>query len=527
MNASTFVRAAFCALVCISASFAWGPYTHWRFAYQVCQDSRIQTLVSRLGLSVAPKPPSIYNPIEVLSEGWGKEPPADIHHPSWTTFDTWGDFRKVWGDQGVRQISQITFEMLVHLVADACVPVSHSPAGDFFSNTYYEAKLEKDAEFSAFTDGGMAHGYGINQKDYATFEAFYNAYLNVHYQNVKSYTESFERACSVSGYGANIFQYEQAGLQLAREVIYWYLYCWYYQAWENPLKNSVKIRGSDPQFFSGSGVYSIDWGDGQKEILNVATDDVLYHQYQIYTADRRLPIKIQKASIRTYTKLEGYTPTDWSQQRTVVVSETTWTAVGSSYAFVNRGLWTTEWYREPYTPTDWSQWRWASRTIYDWDNYVFKGGIIPAVPQIAINAGGNEFVSSDNIRWLSDRYVTGGKAWTENAVIANTTDDYLYLAERFGAFAYAIPNIAAGNYVIDLKFAENYWDAVGERTFDINIEGKNAIAKYDICAAAGGPYKPTELFLGSSISDGACNIDFLDTGADCPKVCGIAVYKLK
>jgi hypothetical protein len=233
-------------------------------------------------------------------------------------------------------------------------------------------------------------------------------------------------------------------------------------------------------------------------------------------------------SIYTYEKLVGITPTDWSQRYTIVVSETTWTAVGSGLAYINKVPSHTEWFREPKSPTDWSEWHWASRTIFDWNQWVLKGGILERVPTIAINSGGEQYTATDGITWAADCFVDGGYYWSANASFDKTSDDFLYQSERFGNFAYTIPLKRPDYYVVQFKFSENWWDAAGQRVFNVAVEGQNHISGLDVYKSAGGKYTALDLFRGVDVTDGFCNIDFVDDAQpDFPKIGALAIYRVK
>ncbi|HOL73345.1 MAG TPA: malectin domain-containing carbohydrate-binding protein, partial [Bryobacteraceae bacterium] len=62
----------------------------------------------------------------------------------------------------------------------------------------------------------------------------------------------------------------------------------------------------------------------------------------------------------------------------------------------------------------------------------------------------------------------------------------LYRTERYGAFRYRF-DVPAGNYRVNLHFAEIFFSRPGERVFDVFINGQKALVNFDIVAAAGGP----------------------------------------
>ena len=104
------------------------------------------------------------------------------------------------------------------------------------------------------------------------------------------------------------------------------------------------------------------------------------------------------------------------------------------------------------------------------------------------------------------------------SAIANTNDGALYQAERFGDFTYAIP-VINGDYTLTLHFAEIYWDAPGQRVFDVFVEGTERISNLDIYAFAG---KDTayEITLPVKVNDGVLNLEFR-TDVDNAKLSGL------
>ena len=97
--------------------------------------------------------------------------------------------------------------------------------------------------------------------------------------------------------------------------------------------------------------------------------------------------------------------------------------------------------------------------------------------------------------WRADREYSEGawghagvsETWFTRKDIGGTTAGTmpLYRTVRFGdAFSYqfTVPN---GTYVVELHLAEIYHDEVGERVFDVDIEGQTVLANFDIIAAAG------------------------------------------
>ena len=179
---------------------------------------------------------------------------------------------------------------------------------------------------------------------------------------------------------------------------------------------------------------------------------------------------------------------------------------------------------------------------------------------IAINSGGGAYTRADGTLFEADTaasphrfYIAGqdGNAvFTDNDLIANTTDDALYQNQRFGwasasttdaddgRFGYAIKNadgsaLSAGSYEVVLHFAEIYTQpdnqgglsAAGQRQFNIGIEG-TTVANYDIWAAAGAGASATTLTRTVSVTDGTLDLAFWQGATQNPTVAAIEVWKI-
>ena len=110
----------------------------------------------------------------------------------------------------------------------------------------------------------------------------------------------------------------------------------------------------------------------------------------------------------------------------------------------------------------------------------------------------------------------GGNYSTTKPVDASAVSDpapaSVYQSERHGDFTCTIPNLVAGDgYTVRLHFAEIYFSSVGQRLFDVAINGQKVLNRFDIIAAAGGPCKAiTEPF--GAVADQKGNIVIGFTG---------------
>lgn len=125
-------------------------------------------------------------------------------------------------------------------------------------------------------------------------------------------------------------------------------------------------------------------------------------------------------------------------------------------------------------------------------------------------------------------YVNGnGGAYTGDA-IAGTADDGVYQWEHVwtgnGApgYRFTVPN---GRYQVTLKFAEIWHVEPAYRVFDVRIEGRTALANFDIFAAAGAHDKKVDKAFVVDVVDDEVTIDFVKGpgSIDWPKVSAIEV----
>ncbi len=106
---------------------------------------------------------------------------------------------------------------------------------------------------------------------------------------------------------------------------------------------------------------------------------------------------------------------------------------------------------------------------------------------LGINCGGTATGS-----WVADEDYNGGTANTVTATIntANVTNPapmYVYQTNRFGTCTYTVAGLTASTaYTVRLHFAETYWDAAGDREFNVSINGTQVLTDFDMFATAGG-----------------------------------------
>jgi beta-glucosidase len=93
--------------------------------------------------------------------------------------------------------------------------------------------------------------------------------------------------------------------------------------------------------------------------------------------------------------------------------------------------------------------------------------------------------------------------------IAGTKDPTLYQTELYGgsnAVGFYLNGLPNGTAQVTLKFAETYWTNVGQRVFDVAINGKTVLSKFDIVAAAGAPNTAVDETFTVPVMDGTITV---------------------
>jgi len=148
----------------------------------------------------------------------------------------------------------------------------------------------------------------------------------------------------------------------------------------------------------------------------------------------------------------------------------------------------------------------------------------PANPPHQISAGGPAVCP-----YAADTDFTGGKTsvhtvTVDTSAVLDPAPQQVYQSLRFGNFTYTIPGSVAGSsHRVRLHFAETFWTTVGQRLFNVNINGARVLTDYDIVAAAGGARKAVvEEFTVPADSNGQYVISF-STVRDNAAVSGIEI----
>src|SRR5499427_1440989 len=145
---------------------------------------------------------------------------------------------------------------------------------------------------------------------------------------------------------------------------------------------------------------------------------------------------------------------------------------------------------------------------------------------IRVNAGGPNYVDSLGQTWSADSGFNGGMTASTSNTISNTNDPTLYQTVRYGLgpssfdYTFRVPN---GNYNVVLKFAEIYWTGVGQREFNVGINGTQVLTNFDVVAAAAGAFKAIDKTFPVSATNGTITVQFSPGAADNPLVNAIQV----
>lgn len=108
---------------------------------------------------------------------------------------------------------------------------------------------------------------------------------------------------------------------------------------------------------------------------------------------------------------------------------------------------------------------------------------------IAINCGGEDYRGHNGIYFQKDTYFKGGQTsdFGTNFPIKLTKDEQIYQTERWSSedLEYEIPIANDGDYVLNLKFSEVYFNSPGEKIFDILIGRETVLKQLDIYTKVG------------------------------------------
>lgn len=143
---------------------------------------------------------------------------------------------------------------------------------------------------------------------------------------------------------------------------------------------------------------------------------------------------------------------------------------------------------------------------------------------LAVNSGG-----SAAGQFVADANVTGGTIGGGTTAAIDTTGlvapapQSVYQAERYGNFTYTFAGLISGaTYKVRLHSAETYWTAVGQRRFNVLINGAQVLTNFDIIAVAGAQNKAVINEFNAVATGGQIAIQYV-TVTDNARASGIEI----
>lgn len=103
---------------------------------------------------------------------------------------------------------------------------------------------------------------------------------------------------------------------------------------------------------------------------------------------------------------------------------------------------------------------------------------------IRVNCGGPSYNDPQGRVWNADTGYNGGATYNTGMAVKGTTTPALYQTVRYLPLTYtfSVPN---GTHTVTLKFGEIYFNAPGQRVFNVLLNGQTVLANFDIVSQAG------------------------------------------
>jgi hypothetical protein len=146
----------------------------------------------------------------------------------------------------------------------------------------------------------------------------------------------------------------------------------------------------------------------------------------------------------------------------------------------------------------------------------------------AIDAGGG---AAGN--FVADTDYNQGNEYSDTSTAINTSGVSESIPQSVwqtcrwnSSFTYTIPGLTPGaTYTVALDWAELTWTAVGQRKFNVAINGTQVLTAFDVYAQVGYKTALQKLFSVAANSSGQIVIAFTQGGADNPFISGIEIWK--
>jgi len=150
---------------------------------------------------------------------------------------------------------------------------------------------------------------------------------------------------------------------------------------------------------------------------------------------------------------------------------------------------------------------------------------------IRVKAGADKaFTDPQGHVWQADTGFDGGDTVSRDPglKIENTDMPDFYRNEHYDMTKWSatVPN---GTYTVKLYFCETYEGItdVGQRIFDVSIQGKKVLKDFDVYKVAGGAEKPiTKTYDDIAVTDGKITVSF-DANIQSPQINGIEIIPKK
>ena len=137
-----------------------------------------------------------------------------------------------------------------------------------------------------------------------------------------------------------------------------------------------------------------------------------------------------------------------------------------------------------------------------WLDWPSRGGPSPEL-QLAVEPASAKYFYRHSL------WIEGGAGWPW--VTASGVE---------GATRIRVSGLRQGNFTVRLSFADPDHGDVGERVFDIALNGRTTVEDYDIAKAAGGRMRGTTLEFDNLAVDGAVEVGLVPRNGQ-PVLCGI------
>lgn len=132
----------------------------------------------------------------------------------------------------------------------------------------------------------------------------------------------------------------------------------------------------------------------------------------------------------------------------------------------------------------------------------------PTGAEVLMDASPSGWTSPAQIQWSAEYGATDGSTVAFDFDIVGTTDDALFQSVRFGpSFSYSV-ELPNGAYEVVVRAFEPEKDAVGERVFDVLIEGQTSLDDLDLFAVAGRRSAYVSPPLPVTVTDGVLDVQF-------------------